>query len=201
MTSMTFPLREISPFFSLQNLPAPVKKRQLTFSSCDSAFQSVKKVKCLPEEDQKQEDDAPSLAKSSKSSGCMSEGSTHLNESRGKQKEDPTRLKKLLKNRESATRCRNKKRNAINSMAADIALVNHEIEQMNSQVKNYGEFLEKLQESNAGLGKKVEAVSEEKKQLQLQLAAIHSQYAQFQQTIFMMYNQSAGIEFNGIKFQ
>lgn len=198
---MTFPLREISPFLPLQSSPVPAKKRQLIFSSCDSAFQPVKKVKCLPEEDQRQEDDAPSLAKSSKSSGCMSEGSTHLNESRGKQKEDPTRLKKLLKNRESATRCRNKRRNAIASMAADIVLVNNETEQMTSQMKNYGEFLEKLQRNNAGLEKKMEAASEEKKLLQLQLAAIHSQYTQVQQAIFMMYSQSAGIEFNGIKFQ
>lgn len=196
MTSIAFPLSsDVTP---LSSSPV-IGKRKLCFSSCGSAFQPVRKVKCLAEEDQRQEEDGGSLAKSS--SMCMSEGSTVLNEPRGSQASSPdsVRLKKLLKNRESATRCRNKRKAEIAAIASDIAEVNKENARLNCQVVKYRAFMEKLQGSSGVLEKRMGFVSEENQQLKLQLSVLHSKCTQLQQTIFMLYNQNSNVEINGIK--
>eukprot|EP00826_Nyctotherus_ovalis_P052139 TRINITY_DN6577_c0_g1_i1.p2 TRINITY_DN6577_c0_g1~~TRINITY_DN6577_c0_g1_i1.p2 ORF type:complete len:208 (-),score=37.66 TRINITY_DN6577_c0_g1_i1:109-732(-) len=205
MTSIAFPLSTNAPLLSSSPLAG---KRGLFFSSCSSAFQPVRKVKCLAEEDQRQEEDGGSLAKSSRTSEptgsmCMSERSTHLNEARGSQAnpQNSVRLKKLLKNRESATRCRNKRKAEITAIASDIAEVNKENAKLNCQVTKYRTFMEKLEGSSGVLKKRMGFASEENRQLQLQLSVLRSKCTQIQQTIFMLYNQNSNVEINGIKLQ
>jgi len=201
----SFPLKQ-QPFLcshvkSIQTIREIVKKRKFTFLSNDSVFQPVKKLKCAPEENQRLEDDTPSIAKSS--SMCMSELSTHLNESRGKQCNgaDPVRLKKLIKNRESAIRCRNKRKAAINSMINEIAQLNKDTEGLSLKTVKYNGFLEKLMMDNEVLGRKMSIAKEENQQLKLQLSTIHAKYAQMKQTVFTLYSQNLSIKNNGIKLQ
>lgn len=155
----------------------------------------------MAEENQRQEEDGPSLAKSS--SMCMSEVSTHSNESRGKQgkDKDSIRQKKLIKNRESATRCRNKRKAAVNAMINEVKQTTREADEFNTKAEKYNEFLEKVQKDNVTLERKMSLATEESKQLQIQLSMIHSKYAQLQQAIFMLCNQNTSIKINGIKLQ
>lgn len=153
------------------------------------------------EENQRQEEDGSFLAKSS--SMCMSEISTHLNESRGKQGKDidSIHLKKLIKNRESATRCRNKRKAAINAMANEVTQITRETEELSIKAHKYNEFLEKVRKDNVILERKLSLATEESKQLQIQLSMVHNKYAQIQQAVFMLCNQDASIKTNGIKLQ
>lgn len=133
----------------------------------------------------------------------MSEGSTNLNGSKGKQEkgEDCLRLKKLAKNRESATRCRNKRKAEINSMESDLQQIAQESNELTSQSAKYEQFLERLKASSEFMTNKAKLLAEENNQLKIQFMILQTKYVQMQQVVLTMCNQNSNIEMNGIKLQ
>lgn len=166
-----------------------LRKRNFTFSGSNSAFQPVKKIKYSPEETPKIDDEA-SLAKSG--SICISEESVNTNISKKMRSKDKNsiRLERLMKNRESATRCRNKRKAAINNMSNEVMKTNKENDELKLQIVKCREFMDKLQKDNVDLNKKAQMVNEENRQLKLQHVIIQNSYAQVQQMIMMLYDQN-----------
>eukprot|EP01022_Parablepharisma_sp_SALTPOND_P026807 TRINITY_DN64967_c0_g1_i1.p3 TRINITY_DN64967_c0_g1~~TRINITY_DN64967_c0_g1_i1.p3 ORF type:complete len:205 (+),score=15.53 TRINITY_DN64967_c0_g1_i1:292-906(+) len=106
---------------------------------------------------------------------------------------DPERKLKLLKNRESASKSRKKKKAMFESLKTDIATLSAERDNIRTQVHKYIELLEKTYAENEALRTHIDDVLDENSKLKDSILQMQQMLSQSQQSIYaIMLQQKSG---------
>ena len=182
MITLASPLNFVSSEYLLVPLYILViiyRKRTSSFQNCESAFQVVRKTKFLdlgeslsPEASHEPNIDSIKILESkSVASSCLSEGTE--NSSVGKLS---IVNKKLSKNRESASKCRRKKKIIVKKMMEDLAASKMQIESQTSMIENYSKFIEKLRHDTESMKRNATKLDQENHQLKDYLDFLYGTY-------------------------
>ena len=124
------------------------------------------------------------LESKSVASSCLSEGTE--NSSVGK----PSIVnKKLSKNRESASKCRRKKKLILKKMVEDLAASKMQIETQTLLTENYSKFIEKLRHDTELMKRNATKLDQESHQLKDYLDFLYGTYEKVKEMTSIMYSK------------
>lgn len=169
-------------FFIPSPSPSLIGKRRPLPSTYPSAFQPIKKFKII-EDVGKLDEDQISLGKESivLSEGTVNSKSTHQEEA-----QVSPRQKKLRKNKESANKCRNKKRALMKHFNEEVLMIKKEEEELILKGQEYKQAAERINQKTDHMKRKVNLASIENAQLKGQLVILREKYRQTQSFVMSL---------------
>ena len=183
MIEQIVPASENYLFLSYIN-PSLLGKRQQVSPSYGSAFQPVHKLKAIQCENKiKLEEDQLSLGKESIG---LSEGTVNSKSNQREEVQLSPKLLKLRKNKESANKCRNKKKVLMKYYDEEIFGIRKENEDLALKAQIYKESAEKINQKTEHIKQRVNLANIENVQLKGQLLILQEKYRQTQSFVMSL---------------